>query len=71
MTRLETTAAAMRPTLVLEELIARHGTFAVLRALIKANQTHRSRRQDAQILSDHLCRDLGLPTDNAPPRRSR
>jgi len=71
MTRLETTAAGLRPTLVLEELIARHGTFAVLRALIAANVKQRRRRVEDAALNDHLRRDLGLPTEASPPRRMR
>ncbi|CUH67666.1 hypothetical protein TL5118_02290 [Thalassovita autumnalis] len=71
MTRLETTAAGLRPNLILEELIARHGLIAVLRALFSANLRHRRRRHDEAALSDHLRRDMGLPTLAPPPRRMR
>ena len=33
MTHLENRAAMLRPNIVLEELIARHGTWSVLRAM--------------------------------------
>lgn len=72
MTNLETRAANLRPHLILEELLARHGTWQVLRALLKAHNKQRlHRRLDAAALSNHLRRDMGLPPQDAPPRLMR
>lgn len=71
MTRIETTPSGLHPSLILEELITKHGLFSVLRALIHAQSRQRTRKRVAARMTDHLRRDLGLPIQTAPPRRQR
>ena len=72
MTNLETRATQLRPHLILEELIAQHGIWNVLRATLQANTKHRQhRRPQINALNNHLRRDLGLPPQDAPPRWMR
>jgi hypothetical protein len=71
MTRTEITPTGINPSLILEELIAKHGLITVLRALIIAARRKRARLHAAAQMTDHLRRDLGLPTQTAPPRRHR
>ncbi|WP_242110540.1 hypothetical protein [Aliiroseovarius subalbicans] len=67
MTLIENRAADLRPHLLIDELIARHGGWTVARALLRGLLTARRRRRDALHLSDHLRRDVGLPPGHPPP----
>ncbi|MDX1780977.1 MAG: hypothetical protein R3256_06620 [Thalassovita sp.] len=72
MTNNEIRAAQLRPILILEELIARHGGWNILRAFICANvHLRRHRRPSTDQLSNHMRRDIGLPPKAPPPGRIR
>lgn len=66
MTTLEDRAVQLRPHILIEELITRHGTWQVLRAVIKAMSARR-RRPRVTGLCNHLRRDVGLAPDHPPP----
>ncbi len=58
----------------LQALIARHGTIAVGLAYLRAALTRRSHPPDqsaSEILSDHLLRDIGLPTRERTAKTGR
>jgi hypothetical protein len=68
MTNLDTRVAHLRPHLLIEELLIRHGAWTVLRALATAMlRGRRRRRLEAADLSNHLRRDVGLPPSHPPP----
>lgn len=52
---------------LLDDLIADHGTFRVLRVLIARLVIRQIRRPRAEHLSNHLRRDVGLPPGHPPP----
>ncbi|SPF77385.1 hypothetical protein ALP8811_02412 [Aliiroseovarius pelagivivens] len=52
---------------LLDDLIANHGAIRVVRALAMRLVSQRVRRPQADNLSDHLRRDVGLPPGHPPP----
>ncbi len=66
MTTLEDRAVQLRPHILIEELITRHGIWHVLRALVKA-MTARRKRTRVTGLSNYIRRDVGLAPDHPPP----
>ena len=68
MTNLDPRVAHLRPHLLIEELLLRHGALTVLRALATAMlRGRRRKRLEAAHLPDHLRRDVGLPPGHPPP----
>lgn len=53
--------------IALTRLIERHGTGAVLCAMLRLLTRRRRRRLRSDDLSDHLRRDIGLPERATPP----
>ena len=68
MTNLDPRLGHLRPHLMIEELLLRHGTWTFLRATAKAMiRDRRRQRLEAADLPDHLRRDVGLPPGHSPP----
>ncbi|MES2436180.1 MAG: hypothetical protein V4586_20390 [Pseudomonadota bacterium] len=59
--------AALLPAV--EDLIAEHGSWPTLLALLKALRQRPAKPPPAALLSNHLRRDIGL-SDLPPPRPS-
>ena len=69
MTLTQLHAGETSPRIFIDALIARYGTWRVIRALIAGLMAaNRSRRPGIEGLNDHLRRDVGLPPDHPPPR---
>ncbi|GHF00812.1 hypothetical protein GCM10016455_22300 [Aliiroseovarius zhejiangensis] len=52
---------------LIDDLVARHGMWRVVRVLIARIASPRARRPLTDNLSDHLRRDIGLPPSHPPP----
>ena len=70
MTYAPTQGEGFAPHHTLADLIDRHGTRAVLRALATV-LIRRRRRRGTSDLPDHLRRDIGLPERSQPPPAPR
>lgn len=67
MTDIAPASGELTAEIALARLIERHGTGAILRALLRLLLRRRPRRLRSEDLSDHLRRDIGLPERATPP----